>query len=269
MRVECPLCGAKGKIDESRRPPGAAVIRCPRCKGSIPASWVLDSSSALAKRAATASPQAPGAAAVPAEAPPGISGAGPVDRQPCSVCNRRFPRKEMVMFGPALVCASCKPAYIQNLEQGGARPGSLRYAGFWPRFCAKFIDLLILAVVMGGSYIAIFLAMPGSFTIKPQGTKPEHLVAAMAIWYATVAVLPVVMGAYFIGRFGATPGKMALGLLVVNPEGDPVRCLRALGRCLAEMLSGFCCLIGYLLMLFDAEKRTLHDMFCGTRVINR
>jgi len=120
---------------------------------------------------------------------------------------------------------------------------------------------------MGASYPAIFIALSGSFTIKPQGTKPEHLWVAMAIWYAAVAVLPVVMGTYFIGRFGATPGKMALGLVVVNPEGDRIRSLRAFGRCLAEILSGFFFCIGYLLMLFDAEKRTLHDMFCGTRVI--
>ncbi|MEA5114823.1 MAG: RDD family protein [Geobacteraceae bacterium] len=267
MRVECPHCGAKGKIDESRRPPGAVIIRCPRCKGSIPLDDLLPESTASATGVGHALKTASIANRADAAVPGGVSGAEPDDRQFCSVCNRRIPRKDMTMFGPALVCVSCKPAYVQNLEQGGTRPGSLRYAGFCTRLCAKSIDSLILVAVMGALYLVIFLVLSGSFSIKPQGTNPELLMAAMVIWYMIVVALPVAMGTFFVGRFGATPGKMAVGLVVVNPEGDRISCLRALGRCLAEMLSGFFCCIGYLLMFFDAEKRTLHDMICQTRVV--
>jgi len=98
MRVECPLCGAKGNLDESRRPPGAAVIRCPRCRGSIPVSWVLDGAPAAAKGEGMASLKVTGAAAVTARALTGIYGVEAAERQSCSVCNRRFPRNEMVLF---------------------------------------------------------------------------------------------------------------------------------------------------------------------------
>ena len=60
---------------------------------------------------------------------------------------------------------------------------------------------------------------------------------------------------------------MALNLRVVTPEGGDIGYLRALGRHVAEWISGFILLIGYIMAAFDAEKRTLHDRICNTRVI--
>jgi len=74
---------------------------------------------------------------------------------------------------------------------------------------------------------------------------------------------------YCVGRWGATPGKMACGLKIVTSEGGRVSYLRAFGRYWAEQLSGMLLYIGYIIAAFDAEKRSLHDHICGTRVVKK
>ena len=70
-----------------------------------------------------------------------------------------------------------------------------------------------------------------------------------------------------VSKYGATWGKMALGLKIVNEDGSKVRTGRAFGRVFAEILSGMTCYIGYIIVAFDSEKRSLHDHICATRVI--
>ena len=60
---------------------------------------------------------------------------------------------------------------------------------------------------------------------------------------------------------------MICRLKVVRPNGEPVTYLRAFGRAVAEMLSNYLMLIGYLMAAFDSEKRSLHDRICDTRVV--
>ncbi len=289
MRVECPNCGAKGEIDESKRPPGATSIRCPRCRESIPldipgtvaeqpgstgsgpagtlcpdCGGLLEEKSAscpqcMAKPISTgmgeisSSPRVPPATGIEPE---------PVARMQCTVCNKPFPREDMVRFGPSLVCAACKPMYVQMLEQGAARPGELLYAGFAPRFAAKFVDGLILFVVnMGISFLI------GLMITKQSG--PSSVLVFKAVELLLQTALAATMVTYFLGKFGATPGKMALGLAVVTPEGGEISYSRAFGRYFAEILSSIILFIGYLMVLFDEEKRALHDRICNTRVIRR
>ncbi len=60
---------------------------------------------------------------------------------------------------------------------------------------------------------------------------------------------------------------MACGLRVVAADGRSISYLRALGRYLAEFLSGMLLMLGYIMAAFDGEKRTLHDRVCATRVV--
>jgi len=73
---------------------------------------------------------------------------------------------------------------------------------------------------------------------------------------------------FFLGKWGQTLGKMALGIKVVTPTGEPITYGRAAGRVASEIITGFTFGIGYLMMLWDDEKRTLHDRIAGTRVVN-
>ena len=81
--------------------------------------------------------------------------------------------------------------------------------------------------------------------------------------------LPLCYNTFFIGAFGATPGKMALKLRVLRSGGDRLSYRRSFCRHLAELLSSAMLLLGYVMALFDDERRTLHDRICDTRVVLR
>jgi uncharacterized RDD family membrane protein YckC len=62
---------------------------------------------------------------------------------------------------------------------------------------------------------------------------------------------------------------MVAKLQVVTAEGGPLSYGRAMGRAFAEMLSGIICYIGFFMVLFDSQRRALHDRICNTRVIHK
>jgi uncharacterized RDD family membrane protein YckC len=141
----------------------------------------------------------------------------------------------------------------------GARPvGSMRYAGFWIRFLAVFLDGLILTLPT----LAILFAM-GAFSDldryerQSSSPLPNLVLMGLGLFYIT----------FFNGKFGATPGKMALKIKIIRSDGSAITYGRAFGRYWAYLLSGMICYIGYLIAAFDAEKRSLHDRICDTRVV--
>ena len=78
--------------------------------------------------------------------------------------------------------------------------------------------------------------------------------------------------AYFVGfhaGLGATPGKLLFGLRVVRVDGVPLTFPRALARFFAELLSIAAMGIGYLVAPLHPERRALHDLIAGTRVIRK
>jgi uncharacterized RDD family membrane protein YckC len=62
---------------------------------------------------------------------------------------------------------------------------------------------------------------------------------------------------------------MACGLRVVRPDGEKISYARACGRTFAEVVSSLILMIGYLMVIFDDEKRALHDRICDTRVVKK
>src|SRR4029077_16530876 len=58
----------------------------------------------------------------------------------------------------------------------------------------------------------------------------------------------------------ATLGKMALSIKVTEIAGQRISFLRALGRNLAKIISGFILLIGYIMAAFTERKQALHDI---------
>ena len=143
----------------------------------------------------------------------------------------------------------------------------VRYAGFWIRFLARFIDGMILG--MAGLILRIpLLLMLGigmgrgySFGMTPA------LGAAMGVSLLVNVLLGMAYEVYFVSTRGATPGKMALGLKIVRADGSPVDAGLALGRYFAHWISGIILGIGYIMAAFDSQKRALHDRICETRVI--
>jgi uncharacterized RDD family membrane protein YckC len=214
--------------------------------------------------------QAPPPPAPPAE---GIPDSAPDTEAPptavCSQCGRSFPQDQVLTYEDRVVCAACKPLFIQKLKEGATLPTMLQYGGFWIRFVAKIIDNIIMgmvnwAIMIPVSMVAAPAVMQGSEQFPTSG-----FFAFMGIQLVISISLPAAYSTYFIGRFGATLGKMACRLKVVTPEGGRVSYGRALGRFFSEMLSSMILLIGYIMAAFDDEKRTLHDRICSTRVVHK
>ena len=55
---------------------------------------------------------------------------------------------------------------------------------------------------------------------------------------------------------------------MISDQGEPVGLLRAFFRGLAFNFCGVCG-FGYLMAAFSDNKRALHDMIAGTRVVHR
>jgi len=246
MRIECKSCGAKGNFDESRLPAGGANVNCPRCKEKI---WVSPSG-------------APASAARPS-APPRVSTAA---HGSCSICQRSFSTDEMVQMKGKWVCGACKPDYVQMLKIGLTQPGDYRYAGFWIRFGAKFIDGLIT----GGVAFALLFPLnivfaPNPYQVGASETDAAFLMVALQLLIQIG--IPLAYVTFFLGKFQATPGKMACGIKVIRPDGEHLSYMRSFGRYFSELLSSMTLTIGYLMAAFDSEKRALHDRVSDTRVV--
>ena len=66
----------------------------------------------------------------------------------------------------------------------------------------------------------------------------------------------------------ATPGKRLLDLKVTNMEGERISFGQATGRHFGKYLSAIILCIGFLMMLWDGKKQTLHDKLAGTLVLD-
>ena len=111
---------------------------------------------------------------------------------PCSECGREFREDELITFGNSLVCAECKPLFVQRLREGVASVGEMVYAGFWIRFGAKFIDGIVLGIVG-------FLLVSAGGLIGGRGSGAFVNVIS---W-----ILSLAYTTYFLGAYSATPGK--------------------------------------------------------------
>lgn len=177
----------------------------------------------------------------------------------CTVCHQTFPADQTIRYGSVNVCAGCKPRFMQGLREG-ATPGTMELAGIGQRFGAKILDNIILYVIQ----TVVNFAFVGSIT---PGTNQQAAMTAMGLMMAVNFGIAFAYQIFFLHWKGQTPGKMALKIKVVTPEGGSLSWGKAIGRPFAEILSGCLLAIGYLMAIWDPEKRTLHDRLAGTRVI--
>jgi uncharacterized RDD family membrane protein YckC len=189
----------------------------------------------------------------------------------CAECRRYFPPEEVIQVAGQHVCAGCKPLFVQKIQEGVtpaiALPngGLMALANFWPRFGAFIIDGLIIGIVNMVLIIPLFFLLGA---VQKQGQAGLAITIFFQLVISGISIVTEsIYQIFFLNRFAATPGKMAFRLAVVRSDGARLTLGRCVGRAAARVLSGMICYIGYLLPLFDREKRALHDHICDTRVI--
>lgn len=200
------------------------------------------------------------------------------ETQVCAVSGKRYPVSQMIQYEGKWISAEHRDAYFQRLREGvvqpgvSAVPGPYGYGGFWKRFCAAFIDGIILWVV--NQAISVLVAVPLGLTYTISGPKPANNAGDIGRLLLVLGLIQVISMAValtyeigFIRKFDATPGKMALGLKLLRTDGSKLSVGRIIGRYFAKVLSGIILLIGYIMAAFDDERRALHDRICDTRVV--
>ncbi|MCM3086384.1 Uncharacterized membrane protein YckC, RDD family [Bhargavaea ginsengi] len=132
------------------------------------------------------------------------------------------------------------------------------YAGFWIRFWAYLIDLIVLGSLS-------MLAVRPLFRLAGLEIAPEA-------WYAPYNLLTAaVFFLYFIlmtKYFGQTVGKMVTGIRVIRRDGGPLDWKTILfrewiGRYFSKTLA-----VLYLVVGFTPKKEALHDYIADTLVIH-
>ncbi|MBI2916995.1 MAG: RDD family protein [Chloroflexi bacterium] len=135
-----------------------------------------------------------------------------------------------------------------NVE-AAAQPPVVQGAAFWTRFTAWLID----------GIVAFLLLIPFLQAADPEiGDQNWSLLGGMIVAAWTLA--------FWVWR-GQTPGKMLVGVRIVKADGSKLSAGRAVLRYIGYALSSFTLGIGFLMIAFDKQKRGLHDIIAGTRVI--
>lgn len=121
----------------------------------------------------------------------------------------------------------------------------LKYAGFWIRFFASFLDGVIL------TFINFILA-------------GGNLQREIADWRSFVPFLYIVVSWI---AFSATPGKLICGLKIVDKEGNDILPQQILPRLFGYALSVMPVFLGFIWIAFDKQKQGWPDKLAHTWVI--
>lgn len=134
-------------------------------------------------------------------------------------------------------------------------------AGFWIRAVALLIDCIVLQV-------AFTLIGHGDSSLSPASWDEDFLTLSPA----TDGIDCLLSWLYWAfcesSSWQGTVGKRALGLKVVDVEGQRISFGRATLRFFAQILSSLFLLMGYVMAAFTLRKQALHDMIAGTYVLN-
>ena len=154
----------------------------------------------------------------------------------------------------------------------------VRYAGFWIRFIASFLDTLFLAlplgiliyIISGGQWFDfaqyqqnLQMAMSGNphaLDNQPHTSFRWELVFEFSVLIATIL--------FWDNWRGATPGKKFVHIKIVDAKTlEDITNKQAITRSLGYIPSTLLLGIGFLMVAFRKDKRALHDLLAGTAVI--
>lgn len=142
-----------------------------------------------------------------------------------------------------------------------------KYAGFWVRFAAWIIDMIVLSLT---NALVSFLLL-GSVVMNNEAVleNPDGFINKMYIYYGIELVIYWLYYAFQDSSvYQATLGKRALGLKVINEQGERLSFANATGRYFSTILSAFTLCIGYIMIAFDSRKQALHDKLASTFVVH-
>lgn len=155
----------------------------------------------------------------------------------------------------------------------------VRYAGFWIRFLASFLDTLFLALPV--AIVIYFLSDGNWFDFSQYQQNMQYAMSGNATkalaeqpqlsmkWELLFEVSVLVVTVLFWKKWkGATPGKKFVHIKIVDAKTfEDIDNKQAITRSFGYIVSTFTLLIGFIMVGIRADKRGLHDLLAGTSVI--
>jgi uncharacterized RDD family membrane protein YckC len=180
----------------------------------------------------------------------------------CVRCRRPFCANCVVRLRGLVYCAECKTEQVRDI-QSGTVAGELDLASPGRRFSALWIDSILFALPYG---IGLAFVIPFVTRSFPR----DSATVQYAFWFgmAGLAVVWVLYEGAMLQSRGQTLGKMALGIKVVTPDGNPISGGQAWGRAvLRQVFFSYASLINYLPVFFTKQRTCIHDIVVKTRVV--
>ncbi|MCM3569611.1 RDD family protein [Neobacillus mesonae] len=137
-------------------------------------------------------------------------------------------------------------------------PSPVRYAGFWMRFWAYLLDLIVI-----GSLVRLFINPV--FRLFDIPLTEFNMFAPISIASAVIFYLYFVLMTKF---FNQTLGKMVFGLKVIDLKHEQLSWGTILFREWIGRFISATIVIGYIIVAFLPKKQGLHDLFTDTTVIH-
>jgi len=164
-----------------------------------------------------------------------------------------------------------KPKKVNVMEQT-----QHAYAGFWMRLLASIIDGVLLGIV-NIIILVPFLGLVGltaaahASDVDMDSAGAGLMIALLSTYLVSMLAVAVAGWLYFAlmesSARGATLGKMALGLRVVDLNGNRIGFGKASGRYFGKIVSSAIFGIGYIMAAFTQQKQALHDIMAGCLVL--
>ncbi|MCD4745496.1 MAG: RDD family protein [Bacteroidales bacterium] len=145
---------------------------------------------------------------------------------------------------------------LEQKSNNDNKPIEFKYAGFWLRFLAYFIDSIILGII---------------FTIL-------YAIIGAMMYLQLYLFLPFVIPSLFLSSWlyfsifessksQATVGKMALSIKVTDEKGNRILFGKATGRYFGKIISVIILYFGFFMAGWTEKKQALHDIMANTLVI--
>jgi uncharacterized RDD family membrane protein YckC len=134
---------------------------------------------------------------------------------------------------------------------------NLEYVGFWPRFGATVIDVLLQLVI----------TLPLTYVIYGRISTPGKMFMGLGDFVINL-VFPAAVVITLWVYMGATPGKLAMSARIVDADtGAPLTTTQSVIRYLGYVVSLIPFGVGYIWIGFDRRKQGWHDKMANSVVV--
>ncbi len=171
---------------------------------------------------------------------------------------------------PGSLLFTARPVVLPNgLPYRPTAPVSLRILAFFIDCIPVLLSFPIFLLIMS----QFMPQLPGNTGLV---ARFENAALSILIYFAFFAVFIVQFHAFYalfttlqFMVFGNSIGKSLMGLEVIDLNGNRASVTRFFFRSVSLPFSGYLSGLGLLLVFFLPDKRTLHDVITGTKVVRK